>query len=322
MADVNLVDMAAGLNDDVVAGILLNFARESQILQRVPFEPVNSFWNKQWSLSSLSEASFRSRGESFSEVKDNARKLFDGVYLLGGQIDIDVADLLPTNREIDPYADNIEWQSKRFMFTMNDKIINGNRNTDPDEFDGIKKRIDDLVTDGVSNVRFDGATGDALDLAASDANKQTFLDKINQAWFHVDGGIPEMVVTGEAGHLTLYSVARRLGLLDTTRDQFDREVDTYRGRPFAFAGKKADQSTEIITSDEDPGDGGDDATSFYFIRTGGPYLKGIQLAGPQRIFDDVTDSGVTHRVVFQWPVGLATKHDHSVTRLRNIKPLF
>ena len=82
MVDVNLVDMAAGLQDDVTAGILLNFARESQILQRLPFEPVNSFVNKQWSLSSLSEASFRDRGEAFAEVKDNARELFDSDHCL------------------------------------------------------------------------------------------------------------------------------------------------------------------------------------------------------------------------------------------------
>lgn len=317
MVDVNLVDMAAGLQDDVAKGILLNFARQSQVMQRLSFEPVNSFQNKQWSLSALSEASFRSRGESFTEVKDNARELFDGIFLLGGQIDIDVADLLPQNREVDPYTDNIMWQSKRFMFTFNDKFVNGNRNTDPDEFDGIQKRIDDLVADGVTDVRVD-AHATALDISASAANQQTFLDKINLSFFRCDDGRPDFILTGEEGHLSLYSVARRLGLLDTTQDQFEREIDTYRGVPFAFAGKKADQSTQIITKAEGTGT----ETSFYFVKTGGEYVKGIQMAAPQRIFDDVTDSGVTHRIVFQWPVGLSSKHDHSVVRLRNVTPLF
>jgi hypothetical protein len=317
MTDVNLVDMAAGLKDDVSAGILLNFARQSQIMQRVPFEPVNSFTNKQWSLSSLSEATFRDRGEAFGEVKDNARELFDGIFLLGGQIDIDVADLLPTNREVDPYTDNVLWQSKRFMFTFNDKFINGNRNTSPKEFDGLKKRVDDLVTDGVTDVKVDANTAatSELDVSASDANRQIFLDRLNLALFLADDGMADFILTGQGGHLGLHSTARRLGLLDTTRDNFDREIDTYRGIPFAFAGKKADQSTQIITDTEDPGDGGSDSTSFYCIKLGGPYVKGIQLAEPARIFDDVTDSGVTHRVVFQWPLGLSMKHDHSVTRL-------
>ncbi len=45
----------------------------------------------------------------------------------------------------------------------------------------------------------------------------------------------------------------------------------------------------------------------------------MQMHEPRRIFDDITDDGVTHRVVFEWPVGLMVFHDKSVVRMRNVK---
>lgn len=324
MADVNLIDMAAGLKDEVVQGIVMNFARESQVMQRIPIGGINSFTDKQWSVDSLSEANFRSIGNSFSEVKDNPREIFDSVALLGAQIDIDMALLLPGNKEVDVYAENLAWQSERFRHTFMHTFINGDRNSSPDEFDGLKKRVADLVADGHSDARVDGASGDSLDVSASSANRQTFLDKINEAAFNIAGGIDavDLIATGKSGHLTLESVARREGLLDTTRDAFDRKVTTFAGIPVDFAGTRADQTTEIIGKAEDPGDAGDDSTSFYFLRFGRPYLTGIQLNAPARVYDDLTDDGVTHRVVFQWPVGLSSKHKRSFVRLTNIKPLF
>lgn len=324
MADINLVDMAAGLKDDVVAGIILNFARQSQVMQRIPFNTINSFTDKQWSVDSLSEANFRSIGSGYAEVKDNPREIIDSVAFLGAQIDIDRALLIPGNKEIDVYAENIDWQSQRFRFTFMDRFFNGDRNAAPDEFDGLKKRIADLVADGHADARVDGASGDSLDVTSSSANRQTYLDKINEAQFNVAEGATgiDMIVTGKAGHLSLEAVARREGLLDTSKDMFDREVRTFAGMVFDFAGTKADQTTEIITATEDPGDAGNDSTSYYFIRFGRPYLTGIQLTPPERVFDDLTDDGVTHRIVFEWPLGLQAKHKRSFVRLTNIKPFF
>ena len=322
MADVNIVDIAAGLKDDVVAGIIMNFARQSAVMENIPFNDVSSFTDTQWSVDSLSEANFRSIGNSFAEVKDNPREIQDSVAFLGAQIDIDRALLKPTTHDVDVYADNVEWQSERFKYTFSDTFVNGDRNASPDKFDGLKKRVADLVADGHTDARVDGASGDVLDVSSSSATRQTFLDKINEANFNIADGKSDLIITGKEGYLTLEAVARREGLLDTTQDSFDRDVKTFGGTRIDFIGTKADQTTQIITTTEDPGDAGNDSTSFYFVRFARPYLTGIQLNPPERVFDDLTDDGVTHRVVFEWPLGLASKHKRAIVRLTNIKPFF
>lgn len=322
MADVNIVDIAAGLKDEVVKGIIMNFARQSAVMESIPFNDVSGFTDTQWSVDSLSEANFRSIGNSFAEVKDNPREIQDSVAFLGAQIDIDRALLKPTTHDVDVYAENVKWQSERFKYTFSDTFINGDRNASPDKFDGIQKRVADLVADGHSDARVDGASGDSLDVSASSANRQTFLDKINEAQFNIADGKPDLIITGKAGYLTLEAVARREGLLDSSKDAFDRDVKTFGGTRIDFIGTKADQSTQIITTSEDPGDAGNDSTSFYFVRFARPYLTGIQMNAPERVFDDLTDDGVTHRVVFEWPLGLSAKHKRAIVRLTNIKPFF
>ena len=141
--------------------------------------------------------------------------------------------------------------------------------------------------------------------------------------FNIAEGSPDVILTGKNGFLSLQAAARREGLLDTTRDQFDRQVMTFNGIPVVHVGTKGDQSTQIITNTENftgsPITGGT-ATSFYLVRWGEPYTTGIQMNAPERIFDGILDDGVTHRVVFEWPVGLAFFHKRSVVRISGVTP--
>jgi hypothetical protein len=42
------------------------------------------------------------------------------------------------------------------------------------------------------------------------------------------------------------------------------------------------------------------------------------MSAPERIFDDVIDDGVTHRTVFEWPVGMAMLQKKSAVRLKGV----
>ena len=88
----------------------------------------------------------------------------------------------------------------------------------------------------------------------------------------------------------------------------------FDGTPVSWAGTLGDQSTEIITQTETKS-GGTTETSFLYVRWGTPYVHGLQLHEPERIFDDITDDGVTRRVVFEWPVGLSVLHRRSAVRI-------
>lgn len=313
---LTLIEMAKGMKDKVTAGLLLDFARQSSVMEMVSFEDTNSFVNKQWKVTSVTDAVNRSIGESYTETKDSFTPVSDGISLVGGQIDVDRALLLPTNRELDPYAENLMLQAQRYRYKFMSDFVDGNPLTNAEEFKGIKERVEDIGGDQV-------IAGGGLDLTASSANRQQFLDLIQQAIFEVAEGMPDLILSSKQGLWQLERVARREGLLDTTKDAFDRTVKSFMGIRLDWAGTIGDQSTQVITNTETAAGArtGGANTSFYFIRFGGSYVQGLQMHEPRKIFDDIIDDGVTRRVVHEWPVGLKMFHNKSVVRLRGITPI-
>lgn len=325
---INLRDMAQGMGETVAAGIALNFARRSKMMDMIPFVDVDTFWVRKWLSDSFSEATFRKFGSAFATVKDNLRDAQDSLSLLGGTIDIDTALKDAGQKEQDLYAYNLNTQPDRFRYTFMDRFVNGNKVSDEDAFNGLSVRVDQFVADGHTDAKIDGGNAD---LAASSAIRQTFLDNLSDGLERIDAGESaddigaSVILTGREGYMTISSVARREGLLDTTKDSFDRIISQYAGVPFIRAGTKADQSTKIITateSDDGTSTTGADNTSFYIMRLGDPYVHGMQIGKPDTPLDRLIDDGVTHRIVFQWKVGIGAWNKRSVVRYFNVNPLF
>ncbi len=319
---LTIAEMAAGMKDKVMAGILLQYARSSPLFQKITFQPTDSFTIKQWQNKSVTDAVFRDIGEPYTETKDNFSELNDGIALMGGQIDVDRALRLPGQLEIDAWQENLLLQAKRYQYGFTDSFINGDRDVTPKGFNGIKKRVEaEFVLGGVGLDQVIEAAG--LDISASSANRQTFLDHLETAMYEVDEGQVDLILTSKKGMFSLGRVARREGLLDTTKDQFDKTVPLFRGMPFMEAGTKGDQTTQIITSTETNAGAstGGTATSYYFIRFGLQHVQGWQMHEPKRIYDDIINDGVTHRTVFEWPVGLSKFSIKSIVRLRGVVPL-
>ena len=319
---LTIAEMAAGMKDKVMGGILLQYARGSQLFQKLTFETTDSFTIKQWQNNSVTDAVFRDIGEPYSETKDNFSEILDGISLMGGQIDVDRAMKLPGQREIDAWSENLLLQAKRYQYATVDAFINGDKSVNAKSFDGIKKRVEaEFALGGVGADQVIEAAG--LTLTGSSANRQTFLDHMEEAIYEVDEGMVDLIITSKKGLFTTNRVARREGLYDQSKDQFERNIDLYRGIPIIEAGTKGDQTTQIITATETNGGAttGGTATSFYFVRFGKQHVQGWQMHEPKRIYDDIINDGVTHRTVFEWPVGLSKFHIKSVVRLRGVIPI-
>jgi hypothetical protein len=323
MAAMSLAEMIAGLKDELIRGIVTDFARQSTLFQKMlPFRNVGSFAIKDWRVETITDAVFRDIGEPFTDTKDQFSEALEGIYLLGGKIDLDSALELPSDahREINPLTENVRLQSERYRFAYLNRLLNGDRATSPKGFDGLSVRVEDVGGDQVIDVTTGGAH---LDLSVSSANRQTFLDYVQQAMFETGAdGKPDLIIAGKQGSWQLTRVARREGLLDTTKDAFDRDIESFMGVPIVYAGTQGDQSTQIITNTETTtGDSTADATSLYFVKLGYPYVQGLQLGGPVRTFDAIIDDGVTRRIVFQWPVGLLVSHKKAIVRLKGFKAI-
>lgn len=109
-------------------------------------------------------------------------------------------------------------------------------------------------------------TGTALDVTASAANRRKFLTALNKAikFVGLDTGRGKgCIYLNEALYLGITATLQGSGLLDTTKDQFDRQFTTYAGLPLYDTGYKSDLSTEILGVVE--GTGGA-STSLYVVR--------------------------------------------------------
>lgn len=310
---LTLIEMAKGMKDKLSQGLLLDFARQSAVMEMIAFSPTDSFINKKWTIPTVTDAVNRSIGESYAETKDSFVPKVDGISLIGGQLDVDRALLLPSNRELDPYAENLRLQAQRYRYKFMSDFVDGDVTSNPEEMNGIKVRAEAEAGDQV-------IAGAGLDLTASSANRQRFFDLVDQAIFEVAEGMPSLILSSKQGMWAFKRAARREGLLDTTQDSFDRKVDSYQGIRLDWAGTLGDQSTQVITNTETTAGArtGGSSTSFYFIRFGESYLQGIQMHEPTKIFDSIIDDGVTRRVVYEWPVGLTMYHSKSVVRLRGV----
>jgi hypothetical protein len=153
----------------------------------------------------------------------------------------------------DPLVTQTKMKTAALAAAFNYDFINGDAAVNPDGFEGLKKR----VSNQPARMTVDLGS-DALKVLADSTNEHLFIDGLNELIYKTKANA---LLMNEATYLGIGKVLRRLGLLDTTKDQYDRTWDTYMGAKLVDVGVKSDQSTEIITSTEDPGDGGSDGTS-------------------------------------------------------------
>lgn len=313
---VTLADVLKTARDAKQKALVWSLVYESPLMEKFPFATHRALQVSAIRVNTVEDAAFRPVGGSYTESTISPEVVTEGISPMGGAFEIDrlmleVAEDPATSRAI-----QLENKFRSIKYKFHDQLVNGDRAVDEMGFDGLKKRVDVLP----ASQKILAATG-GLDVKASTSNQHTFLDKVHELVYAVADHKPDFIITGKDGYLVLSSVARRAALLDVTRDQYDRVVVKFMGVPVVDVGTKGDQSTQIITKTEDPGDGGLDTTSYYAVRLGAEqYLGGIQAHSPKIIFDGVKDDGVTHKVVVEWPVGIALWHKYAVARLFGVIP--
>ena len=300
---------------------------ESSLLEMVPWETIGTLSTSVIKMKDLPSVGFRKINAGYSESTGTFEQKTENISLLGGYIDTDKALARAKNTVADARAIQQQMMLKAIAYKFNDYFINGSQAADPEAFNGILKRITDIVADGYTSQKIDcaGTYGAARDsgIRYSDAQSYNFLNKLDELIYSIKGHNPDFLLMNMKTLLCVRSLLRQLKLLDTTKDMFDRSVDTYAGARLIDIGVKADQSTEIITNTEDP-DGlytSDVSTSIYAVKFG----IGEMLWGIQEYPLEVTDKGLleatpVYRTEIDWPLGLAHIDPRCMGRLCNIFP--
>lgn len=320
----NLAQLAKIETEPLRKGVMENIVRDVKIAEVLPWENVSSLQSVAVRVRTLpTGGSFRKIGGTYTETTDgDLEQVWESVYIFGGEIKFDRIFDKVQNTIVDPKAQQLQMKLKSMSLDFNNYFINGDQATDPDGFEGVKKRISGMPSRQLIAA---AASSTYADPTASVGAARYFLDKWEEAWYRANGGQVNAICMNEGLYLGFSQVLRYVNfgggnLLDVTKDSFDRQVVTYRGVPFIDMGLKKDQSTEIIANTENDASGaGANCTSAYFLSFGQEQgLTGIQMGGIETIPLAETVDGPFSMVRIEWPVGLASFGSYGFTRLYSI----
>lgn len=324
-----LVDLLKGTQDEWLAMPVKNLLRQLPIFNWIPFVDVNALRVNTTRWLTLPATGTRKYGGSYISAEGVTEEVSETLSIYGGDLTVDRVSKYVTNRQVDHLTEQINMKTTSMAATWRNSFVNGDHAVDEDQFEGLKKR----VANSPARMTVDPNTGSTAehDVYASAATLHATIDALHEAVHKVSGSSwPDQEVKGvilgnEASVLGLSSALRRLGLNDTTRDNFERTYDTFRGFAILEAGLKSDQSTEIILNTEDPGDGGTDSTSLYVVKLGeDDGLHGIQLQGNSPEAYDPVERGeggasgpqLMRRI--DWPIGLRCFGSYSIARITSL----
>lgn len=314
--EFTLVELSKVETDTLRKSVIDALLMESNLMQLVPWETIGALATTIVRMGTLPSVGFRKVNEGYSVGTGALEQKVEHIALMGGYFDTDKAIARAKNTIASARAITQVMMTKSIAYKFNDKVINGNPESDPEEFKGIKERVDDNVAEGYSGQKVDFEC-DGVGILNSSAHSHDFLNFLDTLMYQIPAHSPDFCLMNSKLLLAMRALLRKEKLLDSTKDFFDRVIDTYGTARLIDIGVKADQTTEIITNTETAAgaSGGTECTSIYAIKFGiGEYVWGIQEY-PLEVEDlgRLEDKPV-YRTEMDWPLGLAQADPYSIAR--------
>lgn len=282
------------------SAVIEMFAVNSDIMRILPWEDIPGDAISYNVEGKLPGVAFRGFNEGFDESTGVINPETERLRIAGGDLDVDRA--IVQTRGPGVRARHEAMKVKALSLYITDKIINGDSQVNPREFDGLRVRV------GGSQL-FTG-TGSASNGALS-------LEQLDSAIDAVDN--PTHLIMSKAMKRKL-SAAAKAGVggdIETTKDDFGYQVTFYNGLPILIADYN-DVGQRIIDFNEAGPAGGAVSTSIYVVSIGDGYISGIQN-GTMEVRDlGEIDSKPVYRTRIDWLVGLTVQHGRALARVWGI----
>ncbi len=319
---ITLAELALTTKDEILSKFVKNLIRQSKAMGTVPFTSKNvvSLVNKKWQ--TLPAGQKRLLNEGYSQVKGNTKDEAWELSIYGGDIAV---DRLIKNVD-NAIESEVSLQTKMFIAGMaadwTYDFIAGDPTVDTKAMRGLKYLVANhqasRMTIGVNS------TTTSLDVTASSTNENKFINAVERALKYIGaerGGNVKMYVN-ESLFLGISAALRAAGLLDTTKDQFDRQFTTFMGVDLVDVGLKSNQSTEIIGVAETD-DGETDATSLYVVRWDeNDGAIGVQN-GTLNVYDPLGGREMETQPAYllrcDWATAVIPRSDYCIARVYGIK---
>lgn len=316
---VTLNELAKNAQSEYGAMVIKDLIRQSDLLAMVPIADVSGMTVKGLRWQGLPTTGKRKIGGSYTEATGTKENVEETLYIYGGDIQIDRIITKVKNQFQSELDIQTQMLTESVARGFNYDFISGDHGVDPDGLEGLKVRVSNMPA-RVSITKESGGT--TLDVLTSAANQNSFIDGLHQCK-KVLGGKVDAWLMNETTYLGISRTLRRLGLLDTTKDNYEREWETFGGGKLIDVGLKQDLSTEIITSTEGTDSLG---TSIYAVRMGDEEgLNVIQLKGTSpEPYDPLGGSEKEGSPAYlrrvDWAVGLKNMSNYfSIVRYQGFK---
>ena len=137
---LTLVEVAKLSTDVLQRGVIETFARNSAVLELLPFMEIagNSYrYNQEQTLPGIA---FRAVNDAYTESAGVINQKSEGLYILGGDIDVDKFLVQTRGNVQDIRAIHTSMKSKALSLEWTRAFFKGD-SANPNEFDGLQKRL-------------------------------------------------------------------------------------------------------------------------------------------------------------------------------------
>lgn len=299
---LSLSDAAVASQNDLQRGVIEVFVNESVILDRIPLLEIegNAYaYNKE---ATLPGAAFRAVNNAYTESTGTIVQATESLVILGGDADVDRFIQQTRSNLNDQRAIQTALKVKAAVRKYQDTFFNGDTGVDANSFDGLKKRL-------TGSQVIDAATNGLPIVGTTSADRQTFLDKLDELIAAVPGG-PDALYANAASIQKIMSALRRENIY--VENVGAKQEPAYQGIPLIDAGKVGSpvgSQTNIIPQNETQGSS-NVASSIYAVKWSGSEadngVGGLTNGGV--MVDDLgmIDEKPVYRTRVEFYCGLAT----------------
>lgn len=296
---VEAAKIAANNGEDKKAGVIMTFAESSPLLRAMPVIGINGNSYAYVREGVLPAVGFRAVNQAYTESTGQTETRTEVLKLIGGDLDVD-RFLVSTN------GTNVRTTHERMKATslaqtIGLKLIKGDTQTDPLEFDGIQTRTGGIdPTDTAQTVDMNGAV--------------LSMKVLDEAVDLVDSSIGQKVlVMSQAMRRNIGTYLRSSGTaVEMSRDQFGQPLMSYNGMPILIADQNGDQAALGFN------EGAGTETSIYCCALGPSGLHMIQSGGIDVRDLGELDTSPVFRTRVEWYTGLVDEHPRCISRLYGI----
>lgn len=276
---------------------------------------------------SLPTVNWTNVNEEGTTVSGTPTPFQEQAYILRNYIDVDKVLVNDRNRIVDPRGAQVAAYMKAAAYDFNDKFVNNTPAANAKAITGIRNRIDNGTTYGVrSENKINGGAVDMTTGAATAATFAAFTEYMDQLLWSIDApdGSGAVIYVNDVLARRWARFMRQFagqGGFSQATDQNGRVADMYKGAQLRDIGRKADQSTLVITNTETSAgvDGASTHTSAYAVKYDTEHLSGWQYEPLVARDLGLMENGVIYRTFVDWTGGLFNAHTRSMGRLYGIK---